>query len=185
MNNELVISILVVFVIFLAARMLFQRKSHVNTYSKNGLIISIISLVIPLVKEYLDKRQSEKKYNVEEAHYRKKQYFLTQAEHHVFDLLLKTVGEKYHVFPQVHYSKIMYAEGQQNFHNPWFNKIDRKSADFVLFDKQDISPVLVIEQTTKPTTDPTESKEMGLLTPLLSKAGYQSCMFDHLRAEMS
>jgi hypothetical protein len=127
--------------------------------------------VIPLVKEYLDKRQSEKKYNVEEAHYRKKQYFLTQAEHHVFDLLLKTVGEKYHVFPQVHYSKIMYAEGQQNFHNPWFNKIDRKSADFVLFDKQDISPVLVIEQDDKTHNRSDRIERDGFVDTSLEQSG--------------
>jgi very-short-patch-repair endonuclease len=52
---------------------------------------------------------------------------------------------KYYIFPQVHFSKIIYADGQQNFRNQYFNKIDRKSADFVLFDKATVSPMLVIE----------------------------------------
>ncbi len=77
--------------------------------------------------------------------YRKKPYFLTRAENNVLKQLESILGDKYYIFPQVHYSKIIYADGQQNYHNPWFNKIDRKSADFVLFDKVNISPVLVIE----------------------------------------
>lgn len=149
MDNNAVIFILVVFVVFIVMKMFFQKKTHTNTHSKSGLILSIISLLLPFAKEFLEKRQEEKKYITEDARYSKKQYFMTTAEHHVFDQLLKIAGEKYHVFPQVHYSKIMYAEGQQNFHNPWFNKIDRKSADFVLFDKHDISPVLVIEHDDK------------------------------------
>lgn len=80
-----------------------------------------------------------------ESVYKKKPYFLTRAEHDFFLVLQKVVGEEYYIFPQVHYSKIIYAAGQQNFRNPHFNRIDRKSADFVLFDKQNISPVLVIE----------------------------------------
>ncbi len=81
----------------------------------------------------------------EDLPYKKKQYFLTYAEHGFFRTLQKVVGDQYYIFPQAHYSKLMYAEGQQNYKNPYFNKIDRKSADFVLFDKEKVSPVLVIE----------------------------------------
>jgi hypothetical protein len=77
--------------------------------------------------------------------YFKKLSFLNNSEHRIFIMLQKIIGDKYYIFPQVHYSKFIYAQGQQNYHNPLFNKIDRKSADFVLFDKQNISPVLVIE----------------------------------------
>jgi hypothetical protein len=103
----------------------------------------------PITQVFVEKESEERKYLAEDSAYTKKQYFMTPAEHHIFGQLQKIAGEKYHVFPQVHYSKIMYAEGQQNFHNPWFNKIDRKSADFVLFDKHDISPILVIEHDDK------------------------------------
>ena len=77
--------------------------------------------------------------------YSKKPYFLTNNEREFFAKIEKIIENRYSVFPQVHYCKIIYAEGRQNFKNPWFNKIDRKSADFVLFDKNTISPVLVIE----------------------------------------
>lgn len=55
------------------------------------------------------------------------------------------MGANYYVFPQVNLDKIIYANGQHSYRNPYYNKIDRKSVDYVLFDKVNISPVLAIE----------------------------------------
>jgi hypothetical protein len=77
--------------------------------------------------------------------YSAKTRLMSNAEHEIFKSLQKIAGSDYFVFPQVHYGKIIKASGQQNYKNPYINKIDRKSADFVLFDKEKISPVLVIE----------------------------------------
>lgn len=121
---------------------------------KNILIVIIlIGVCLWLLKKYFQDgsvKQSNEN-NPDNAKvepnlpYRKKQYFLTNNEHNFLHSIERIVENKYYVFPQVHFSEIICADGQQNFRNPYFQKIVYKSADFVLFDKQTVLPVLVIE----------------------------------------
>ena len=80
--------------------------------------------------------------------YTSKKFLMTYFEHECYDTLLRTVGHKYHIFPQIHLPTIVYSK---RFHQLpqriWasFSHINRKSVDFVLCDKIDISPKLVIE----------------------------------------
>lgn len=61
-------------------------------------------------------------------------------------ILLELFGDKYFIFPQVNYSHLIqpikstYTEERKNR-----SRIDRKSADFVLCDKERIVPQLIIE----------------------------------------
>lgn len=86
--------------------------------------------------------------------YYKKEYFMTRSEHEFFKILQRIVDENYYIFPQVNLDKIIYSKGKQSYKNPYYNKVARKSVDFVLFDKIDISPVLAIEL-----DDPTHEQE--------------------------
>jgi hypothetical protein len=107
-------------------------KTIVGFFSSKDNIITNNNIVSePEPKQYLP--------------YTKKWHFLTKNERHFLDVIEQVTNNRYYIFPQVHYSKIIYADGQQNFKNPFFNKINSKSADFVLFDRVDVSPVLVIE----------------------------------------
>lgn len=77
--------------------------------------------------------------------YKKKDFFMTRAEHQCYDALIKAVGDKYHVFPQAHLPTIV--DGRiigQNWKGS-FRHIDEKSVDFVLCDKAYIAPILAIE----------------------------------------
>ena len=73
---------------------------------------------------------------------------MTSSEHECYNSLLQIFGDTYYIFPQIHLSTIMYAK---RFHRPFlrflasFTHINQKSVDFVLCDKTDISPKLVIE----------------------------------------
>ena len=67
------------------------------------LIIAIIVGAIIVFIEITRDGKSEKK----EYRYERKDFIMTRAEHECFDALLKAVGEKYHVFPQIHLSSIM------------------------------------------------------------------------------
>lgn len=77
--------------------------------------------------------------------YQRKEFFMTRAEHECYDALCVAVGERYHVFPQVHLPCIAdYKVVGQKWSHAFFH-ISQKSVDFVLCDKAYISPKLAIE----------------------------------------
>lgn len=77
--------------------------------------------------------------------YARKEYLLTQPERDCFNALLRTVGNQYHVFPQIHLASILEHKIRGQNWNGAFRHIDEKSVDFVLCDKERLSPVLAIE----------------------------------------
>lgn len=77
--------------------------------------------------------------------YAKKEYLMTAAEHACFDALLQAVGGAYHVFPQVHLDDLVYPKSSQKDRLYAFRHINQKSVDFVLCDKEKLSPLLAIE----------------------------------------
>jgi len=83
---------------------------------------------------------TSKKYN-----YSKKDFIMTRAEHECFDALVKAVGEKYHVFPQVHLPSIVNNKVVGQNWKGAFKHINQKSVDFVLCDKAYLAPKLAIE----------------------------------------
>ncbi len=77
--------------------------------------------------------------------YMKKSYLLTRTEHEFFNTLEKIVEGKYYIFPQIVLTDIVQLKGKGSLRGGYRSKINKKIVDFVLFDKQNISPVLVIE----------------------------------------
>lgn len=77
--------------------------------------------------------------------YKPKKYFLTKTEKSFFKILNKAVDNEYYVMPQVNLDKLIRVNAPYNKNYTFRNKIDRKSVDFVLCDKQNICPVLAIE----------------------------------------
>lgn len=80
-----------------------------------------------------------------ELPYVKKPYLMTNAEREFFFVLERAVQGRYYIVPQVELSKIVQVEKQKRWEYSLRNKIDRKSVDFVLFDKEYFTPHLVIE----------------------------------------
>jgi len=63
----------------------------------------------------------------------------------LFDILVALVGNKYHVFPQIHLATILdHKIVGQNWVSA-FRHIDEKSVDFVICDINYIKPLLAIE----------------------------------------
>jgi len=81
----------------------------------------------------------------EELPYLKKTYLLTLNERKLFSILNEMFAEQYYVFPQIHIASILRMKSGEKHWQVYFNKIIKKSVDFVIFDKQNISPLLVIE----------------------------------------
>lgn len=101
-----------------------------------GIIICvIIAVMVPLLKP-------KKK---EIFPYKKNNYLLTSNEITFYALLEEIIDlSKYEIFPQVRLSDIIKIEAGTEKRMTYFNKISKKSPDFVLCDKK-TSPLLVLE----------------------------------------
>ena len=77
--------------------------------------------------------------------YKRKQFFTTKAEHIFYKELLQVVGNDYFVFAQVHLSTIFDEKVRGQNWRASRAHISLKSVDFVLCDKEYVSPKLAIE----------------------------------------
>lgn len=104
-----------------------------------GLIV-IGMFVFQIIQKSTSTEDKKKTYQ-----YKKKDFFLSRAEHECYDALIKAVGNDFHIFAQVHLPTIV---GNKVVGQNWrgaFRHINEKSVDFVLCDKAYIAPKLVIE----------------------------------------
>lgn len=110
------------------------------------LLVIVVVLVI-VVKFIIENSSSNEEEKPDLSVFIKKPYlFDTTSEFNLYKVLLELFGDKYYIFPQVNYSHLIeprkstFQEERKNR-----SRIDRKSADFVMCDKDRIVPKLVIE----------------------------------------
>jgi very-short-patch-repair endonuclease len=77
--------------------------------------------------------------------YLRRHYFMTARENACFQELMRTVGNQYYIFAQVSLATLVNEKGVRQNWKAARSRIDRKSVDFVLCDKVNISPLLAIE----------------------------------------
>lgn len=105
-----------------------------------AVVIVLFAVVASLASVGTDERKEKAQYR-----YFRRRYLMTRAEHECYDTLVRGLGDKYYIFAQVHLPEIVSEKvGGQKWRAARAH-IDRKSVDFVLCDKGDISPVLAIE----------------------------------------
>jgi very-short-patch-repair endonuclease len=105
------------------------------------IFITIIIVFVIIVAVFSGKRsEAEKK-----LPYVKKDYFLTKAEIDFFRVLEKALENKHYIFPQVRLSDLLFVKAKKEDYYKYRNKIDRKSVDFVLAEKESLRPLLAIE----------------------------------------
>lgn len=138
-----------------------------NLYILAGIIIALaIGLaVLKAVVEGGDEREKPK------YRYTRKQFFLTRAEHECYDALITAVGDKYHVFAQVHLPTILDNKVKGQDWRAALAHINRKSVDFVLCDKAYISPKLAIELDDKSHERPDRQERDKEVERILADAG--------------
>jgi len=109
-------------------------------------LIMVFKFIIAIPSEKIKKsKKSKNKPNL--AVYEKKPYlFDNSSEFNLYNVLLELFGNEYFIFPQIHYSHLIQPKKttwkEERKHR---SRIDRKSADFVLCDKERIVPQLIIE----------------------------------------
>jgi len=107
------------------------------------LALLVVIFGIKFIADLLEKRPID----TSKLPFIKKLDTITNSEKYFFRFLesLQIVKENYYVFPQLSVSKLVTLP--DNLRRNWalLNKIDRKSVDFVLFDKSNLNPVIAIE----------------------------------------
>jgi len=107
------------------------------------LALLVVIFGIKFIADLLEKRPVD----TSKLPFIKKLDTITNSEKYFFRFLesLPIVKENYYVFPQLSVSKLVTLP--DNLKRNWvlLNKIDRKSVDFVLFDKSTLNPVVAIE----------------------------------------
>lgn len=78
---------------------------------------------------------------------KKSHLFESAGEFELFKTLVELGGDKYYVFPQVHFSRLLEIKSQVKKLEVgnYRSRMDRKPADFVLCDKEHGAPRLVVE----------------------------------------
>lgn len=109
-----------------------------------NIIFVVVAVVIikKLELSFFSRKSGTKN---EKLPYYKKKYLLSQAEVSFFRALEEAIENKYYIFSQVHLSDLLYIKTDRKELLKYRNKIDRKSVDFVITDKNYLSPLLAIE----------------------------------------
>lgn len=100
------------------------------------IIIIVIGLILRQIKSH---KLGENKL----PYYKKNP--LSFAELSFFKVLEQVVGNKYYIFPQVNLASLVRSNAKGRDWWYYFRKISQKSVDFVLAEKIDCRPILVIE----------------------------------------
>jgi hypothetical protein len=77
--------------------------------------------------------------------YKKRDYLLSVAERSFYEVLCSVVDNQLHVFPKVRLIDLVYLPKGTENRQAHTNRVMSKHVDFVLCDRQNIAPVLVIE----------------------------------------
>jgi hypothetical protein len=108
------------------------------------ILVILVLLVLQSTKGSRSKGVPSEK--SEDLPYVLKRYLMSKAERSFFGVLEQvTDSSKYYIFPQVSLNNLVTVEKGTGSYQSYHNKVDRKSVDFVLFDRNAISPVLAIE----------------------------------------
>lgn len=138
-----------------------------NLYILAGIIIALV-IALAVLKAVVERGEEREK---PKYRYIRKQFFLTRAEHECYDALVAAVGDKYHVFAQVHLPTILDNKVKGQDWRAALAHINRKSVDFVLCDKAYISPKLAIELDDKSHERPDRQERDREVERILSEAG--------------
>jgi very-short-patch-repair endonuclease len=114
------------------------------------ILVILVAILLGILyflkgKFNLNTFSEEKEQSDDYKHYVKKNYLMSIAEHEFYKVLKETIKDRYYIVPQVQLSKIIEVNKYEKNKRVYRNKIDRKSVDFVLFNKEYFTPYMVIE----------------------------------------
>ena len=109
------------------------------------LLIGLLALLLVVAPVLLKNLLGNRSPSSDGLPYKKKDYLLSAAERSFYEVLCSVVDNQLHVFPKVRLMDLVYLpKGTENWQRHK-NRVISKHVDFVLCDRQNIAPVLVIE----------------------------------------
>lgn len=109
-----------------------------NMFNSITLLVIILLLIVLFFNKYFRSNIDDKL-----PYYKKNP--LSIAELSLFKVLERVIGNQYYIFPQVNLSSLVKINARGRMWWTYFGKISRKSVDFVLAEKTDCRPILIIE----------------------------------------
>ncbi len=109
------------------------------------LVVGVILAGIVIYIRDLSNGESEPEEEKQKYQYLKKQSFLTPAELDFYNALGQAVSHEYRIFAQVHLGSILDEKIKGQDWRAARAHINRKSVDFLLCDKEYLTPKLAIE----------------------------------------
>lgn len=142
-----------------------QTKAF-NVYTSPKYLADIKKLEdINKFKEIGETDEGEQKYDLQAS-------LLTPTEENFYTVLKEVIGGRYQIIPQVQLSKIMKVRdsdyGYTNYHD--FNKINKKSIDFVLYD-ENLKAHLAIELDDYSHSRPDRIRRDEFVNKIMEEAG--------------
>jgi hypothetical protein len=111
------------------------------------IILLFIGVIILFVfNSYVGNRQSnENNEAIKKLSYRKKYYFFNSSERKFFAILENIINSKYIIFSKVRMMDLLEVSKEDPHYRANQNRIKSKHVDFVICDKEKLTPLLVIE----------------------------------------
>lgn len=102
-------------------------------------IFTVLAILVTFANTYL-------RIKIAKFPYLKNEHFLSEAEKKLYFVLTEILGNDYLIFSKVRMADLLYLPKMSNsdFYH-YRNKIQSKHVDFLICDKENIKPLLVIE----------------------------------------
>lgn len=146
---------------------------------ENTLLIIIIVTIGILFYLFRDKISSFFKVEEVKLPYEKKEFLLNIPERKFFEGLQKIVSDKYFVFPQILLSSIIDTNAKGEERMAYWNKINKKTIDFVIFSKPYLTPLLGIEYDGKTHKESNRKSRDEFVNNVLNSSGIKCLHIDH------
>lgn len=140
-----------------------------SLYVLAGIIIAAV-IALAILKGMFESDSGDEKEKAK-YQYKRKNFFLTRAEHECYDALVEAVGQEYRIYAQVHLPTLLEHKIKGQDWRAALAHINRKSVDFVLCDKAYISPKLAIELDDKSHERPDRQERDREVERILQEAG--------------
>jgi len=137
-----------------------------NLYILIGAVVALV-VIIGIIKAKSEGGDDEQR----KYQYKKRNFFMTRAEHECYDALISAVGDEYLIFAQVHLPTLVDNKVVGQNWRGALRHISEKSVDFVLCDKAYISPKLAIELDDKTHERPERQSRDREVERILQDAG--------------
>ncbi len=111
--------------------------------------------------------------------FKKKDFLLNIPERQFFEGLQQIIPAEYIVFPQIVLSNVIQVTSTKKDFWAYHNKINRKTIDFVIFEKQYLKPIIAIEYDGKTHNRSDRQERDDFVDKVLNSTGIKSLHIKH------